>query len=149
MTLAEPVPAGVGARAPAFTLDTIDGTSVGIVPGKVNVVFFWATWSEPDKKSLPPLQALYEKHRAEGLTLLGISIDEEPKGVAEFVRTYGVRFPVAWDRGRVVAERYRPASEPTYYVIDHAGIVRFVNAGWHDGDDEIVKDQVASLLSSR
>lgn len=138
--------AAVGQKAPPVDLSTIDGKRARIVAGKVNVVFFWATWSEPDKKSFPPYQRLWEKHRDEGLTLLGISVDEEPSGIAEFARTVGASFPVAWDAGHFFSERYAPATEPTSYVIDRKGFVRFVNNGWHDGEITSIEAQVEQLL---
>lgn len=139
-------PAAVGQPAPAIDLRAIDGTPARIVPGKVNVVFFWATWSEPDKKSMPPYERLWERHREEGLTLLGLSVDDEPGGVAELAHTYGARFPIAWDAGHRVADRYAPPAEPTSYVIDRKGVVRFVHWGWHEGEMEPIEAEVIALL---
>ena len=92
------------------------------------------------------MEELYQRWRSEGLTVLGVSIDDEARGVAEFAHTYGATFPVAWDHGHEVANRYRPQSDPTYYVIDRKGVIRFVNFGWHDGEQVEIARQVESLL---
>ena len=76
-------------------------------------------------------------------------VDDEPDLVEEFARAQGIRFPVAWDRGLVTANRYQPATMPTTYVIDAAGVVRHVAHGYQDGDDVEIERQVALLASPR
>lgn len=136
----------VGARAPELSLQSLDGAPVGVVPGKVNVVFFWATWSGPDKTAMPKLQEVYARRAEAGLAVLGISVDDEVTGVAEAARQWGARFPIAWDRDRRVAQLYEPSCEPMYFVIDRTGIVRFTHCGYRDGDADRIDEEVASLL---
>lgn len=94
---------------------------------------------------LGKLEELNVRFAAAGLAIVALSIDDEPKGLAEFAKTYGLRFPIGWDAGHRIAEVYRPASDPTTYVIDRSGIIRFVHAGYHDGEAEIIASEVESL----
>ncbi len=138
--------ATVGSRAPAFSLTSVDGAPAGIVPGKVNLVFFWATWSAPDQKSMPKLQEVYERRGEAGLAILGISVDDEVTYVAEAARQWGARFPIAWDHDRKIVDLYKPSCEPMYFVIDRSGIVRFAHCGYRDGEADRIDDEIASLL---
>lgn len=135
-----------GRDAPPFTVRDLDGREVGLAPGRVNLVFFWATWSEPDKKAVPRLQEIFLRHGPSGLALLGLSVDDEPRDVAAFVRTYGGSYPVAWDQERRVAELYAVRCEPTYFVIDRRGGVRFEHCGYREGEAERIEAEVVELL---
>jgi peroxiredoxin len=136
---------GVGQAAPPVSLKTIDGAPLSLARGKVTVLVFWATWSVPDKRELIKLEELNVRFAAAGLAIVALSIDDEPKGLAEFAKTYRLRFPIGWDAGHRIAEVYRPTSDPTTYVIDRSGIIRFVHAGYHDGEAEIIASEVESL----
>lgn len=143
---AEPAPGpGVGQLAPRISTKSIDGAPLTFVPGKVTLVVFWATWSEPDKKELIKLQELYLRHGPAILAVIALSVDDEPTHLAEFAKTYGLRFPIGWDAERRIAAVYRPATDPATYVVDRAGIIRFVHHGYHDGEAEEISSEVASL----
>src|SRR5215208_350242 len=66
-------------RAPDFELRDAEGKVVRLsdYAGKVVLVDFWATWCGPCKSSIPWLIELSEKYKAEGLVVLGVSMDEE------------------------------------------------------------------------
>jgi hypothetical protein len=75
-----------------------------------------------------------------------VNIDDEATLIEDFRKTYGLTYTVEWDRDHRLAGIYRPASEPALYVVDRAGIVRFVHGGWRDDDGSKVADEVYSLL---
>ncbi|HSO35808.1 MAG TPA: TlpA disulfide reductase family protein [Labilithrix sp.] len=135
----------VGAPAPGLSMKAIDGSTVTLARGKVTLVVFWATWSEPDKKELIKLQELHARLGPGTVAVIAVAVDDEPAHLAEFAQTYGLRFPIAWDAGRRVAESYRPSAEPSTYVIDRAGIIRFVHRGYHDGEAEEIATEVTAL----
>lgn len=137
----------VGAPAPAFELDARGGgkQSLAAHAGKVVIVDFWATWCQPCKQSFPAYQALAARVGSE-LAIVGISQDDDDKGIAAFVADTGAKFPVAWDDGKTVARAYDPPSMPTAFVIDKNGIVRFVHVGYRAGDEAELESEVRSLL---
>jgi cytochrome c biogenesis protein CcmG/thiol:disulfide interchange protein DsbE len=138
----------VGAQAPAFELPARLGQG-SVSPeahrGKFVIVDFWATWCEPCRQSFPFYQRLVNVHGGR-LVVLGVSVDEEPGGIAEFARQTGANFPIAWDEGQAVAARYQPSTMPTSYALDENGIVRFVHAGFRAGDEAILEERVGSLM---
>jgi peroxiredoxin len=80
------------------------------------------------------------------LEVIGISVDEEPSGIPAFAEATGVKFPLAWDEGQGAAKSYQPPTMPTSYVVDKNGVVRFVHAGFTQGDDEQIKSEASSLF---
>lgn len=112
--------------------------------GKVVLVDFWATWCEPCRQSFPAYQKLMDRSGG-AFIVLGISVDEEPTQIAQFVSETGVRFPIAWDEGQVAAGAYAPPTMPTSFVIDENGIVRFVHTGYRSGDELKLEQRIQSL----
>lgn len=138
----------LGERAPEFDLPGEAGgapLSLAAHAGKVVIVDFWATWCDPCRESFPFYQSLSDKY-GERLAVLGISVDEEPSGIAKFVAETGVKFPVGWDEGQVVAGRYEPETMPTSYIIDKNGVIAHVHAGFREGDEESLTHHVEQLL---
>lgn len=137
----------VGASAPPLELPTPDGkgrVTLADHGGKVVMVDFWATWCEPCRKSFPAYQKLVERSGGK-LTVIGVSVDEDPTGIAAFVAETGVRFPIAWDEGQKAAESYAPPTMPTSFTLDENGIVRFVHAGYELGDELALEQEITSL----
>ena len=124
----------VGRPAPPLVLQTLDGRSIATrdLHGQVVLVTFWATWCDPCREELPLFSAYAERHAAQGLRVLGFSLDSAedlPK-----VRTVAatLRFPVGL-LGNPWAGGYgRIWRIPVSFVIDRAG--RLAYDGWGDKD---------------
>ena len=138
-----------GQQAPDFTVASQNNqgsTTLSKLSGKVVVVDFWATWCGPCKKSFPKLQELNVKYKASGLEIVGISEDDEKGGIADFGSTLGAKFFIGWDQDKSIAGKWHVEAMPTSFVIDKKGIVRFVHAGYHDGDEAEIEKEVKGLL---
>jgi peroxiredoxin len=138
----------IGAPAPAFELREVSGgaeQSLRAHAGKVVIVDFWATWCQPCKQSFPAYQKLLGE-LGSGVVVVGISQDDDAKGIPAFVAETGAKFPIVWDDGKSVAKAYDPPSMPTAFVIDKNGIVRFVHVGYRDGDEATLEEEARSLL---
>ncbi|MBU0741284.1 TlpA family protein disulfide reductase [bacterium] len=152
--LAPPAAAGedLGA-APGFTLETPGGEMMSLddalAKGPV-ILDFWATWCGPCRKALPHLQALYEEHEGDGLTVIAVSTDEprnRPK-ITATVRSLGLTFPVLIDGDKEVARLYRVDAVPTTFVISPAGRVTAYHRGYREGDEKQLAREVRELLAS-
>ena len=137
-----------GDKAPQFALDSMNGAGkMTIAPGKVTIVDFWATWCEPCKKSFPKLQELYVKYKSNGLEIVAVSVDDEKNGITDFAKTHGgAKFPVGWDDGKKLAEKWKPENMPTSYIVGKDGTVKFIHRGYHDGEENEVEKELKSLL---
>lgn len=130
----------VGGRAPLF------GTDLNAAKGNVIVVHVWASWCMPCQKAMPKLEALYRKHKAAGLSIVAISVDDEEPDAADFVKSLGLTYPTPWDGARKLVEAWKPRTMPTTYVVDREGVVRFLHGGYSDGEEVAIEREVKGLL---
>ena len=138
----------IGATAPPFELPARSGdgkVALAETSGKVVIIDFWATWCEPCRDSFPVYQRMVDKFGGK-LVVIGVSVDEEPDGIAKFAADTGAKFDLVWDEGQVLSERYKPPTMPTSYILDKNGVVRFVHAGFKSGDDAQIESEVSSLV---
>lgn len=63
--------------------------------GRVVLLNFWATWCAPCREEFPELARLQERHRAAGLTVVGVStdFDRERAAVEKFLAEQRPPFP--------------------------------------------------------
>jgi peroxiredoxin len=138
----------VGAPAPDFSLAPIGGGEpIGpkSFSGKVVIVDFWATWCTPCRESFPAYQRMIDKFGGE-LVVVGVSVDDDPKGIDAFRSATGVKFPLVWDEGQAAAGVYKPGTMPTSFVLDRNGIVQFIHQGFRTGDASAIEEHVQALL---
>src|SRR5262249_28536659 len=141
-------PLGAAARpAPSFTVRTLEGKPLRSTDlrQKPLVVDFWATWCAPCKASLPHLSTMQTRYEKQGLTVIGMSVDEGGvQSVRKFANQLGVKFTLAMANDDVL-DAYGPIrSIPTTFFINRKGdIVRRV-VGYID--DETMEDYVKEIL---
>jgi len=114
----------VGAKAPDFEIETIDGEdySLSSMKSKYTLVVFWATWCENCKVEIPRINEARSLFDRAGVDIIAISIDEEENLIKDYVRNNGISFKVAsdflgWD-GAIVSD-YAVYATPTMYIIDN------------------------------
>lgn len=118
------------ARAPSFTLPTLDGGEVSLADyeGQPVVLDFWASWCPNCNKTAPHLTRFAEERS--DVAVIGINMDREGKStIQDHVDKYGVKYPVALDEAGSVTETYRVTATSTYIFIDAEGVIRDIKAG--------------------
>jgi len=138
-----------GARAPAFSGSALAGgetLDLASHRGSVVLVDFWASWCEPCEQAMPALERLYQRYRGSGLVIIGVSEDRAENNARTFLSRTRVSFPVMFDGDHSVANRYRPATMPTTFLIDRRGVVRHVHSGYRAGDAATLERQIRDLL---
>jgi cytochrome c biogenesis protein CcmG, thiol:disulfide interchange protein DsbE len=143
----------IGQPAPDFTVAAVVNgkgkVALGELRGKVVLVDFWGTFCEPCKQSFPKLQDLHTKYGSSGLRIVGISEDDaDSKGeIPGFASALGAKFTLGWDEDKSIARSYKPPTMPSSFLIDKKGVVRYVHAGYHDGDELHVDKEIKELLA--
>jgi len=122
-----------GDQAPPLRGNRPDGEihKVDYTANKVTVVNFWATWCVPCKDEMPELQALHEKHGADGLGIVGVVKGNDPDAaIQNFCDSLGVRYPVIRTHRGIMPMWRGVGALPATFLIDGSGKIlrRYVGA---------------------
>jgi len=136
-----------GDSAPDFTLLTLTGEPFQLRDHRRRVVVlnFWATWCPPCVEETPSLRRFAEQMRGLGVTVVGVSVDQDAEALQRFVSQFQLSFPIARDPDRVVASRYGTFKFPESYIIDHNGRIAKKTIGATDWQDPHIISFVQSL----
>ena len=88
---------------------------------KIVIIDFWATWCSPCRRSIPDLIDIQNKYENK-VVIIGISLDRETKpDVVQFIKDYGINYPVAYGTTEVVEAFGDIEAIPTSFIIDKSG----------------------------
>jgi thiol-disulfide isomerase/thioredoxin len=127
--------AGFRKAAPDWQLSDVEGKAVKFsdFKGKVVILDFWATWCPPCRAEIPGFVALQKKYADKGLTVIGVSLDEQgPSVVKPFMRKFGVNYPVVMGNQKIVLDYGGFTAIPTTFIIDRQGNIVAVHEGLTD-----------------
>jgi thiol-disulfide isomerase/thioredoxin len=88
--------------------------------GKPVLLEFWATWCPPCRKSIPHLNAVYEKYRAKGLEIVGVT-DENDATVRKFQEKIPMKYNVAIQAPSSLFQQFGVEGIPTAFLADRNG----------------------------
>jgi cytochrome c biogenesis protein CcmG/thiol:disulfide interchange protein DsbE len=138
----------VGDRAPQFRIVTDHGKTITPTDfgGKLLVLNFWASWCVPCVQEIPSLEAFHEEFEKQGVVVVGISMDANPRLYQQFLEQYNVGFQTARDPSWDISASYGTFQIPETYIIDTRGRVvqKIINAqNWMN---PVFLDSVRKLL---
>ena len=121
LVLATPTPAA----NLKFSFKDIDGKKVSLsqFKGKVIILDFWATWCVPCKAEIPDFIELQKKYGAQGLQIIGLSVDDSMAMAKKYATEMKMNYPVLLADGKEdILRAYDPIkSIPVSVVIDRQG----------------------------
>jgi thiol-disulfide isomerase/thioredoxin len=116
--------------------------------GHVAVIDFWASWCAPCKASFPFYAALSREYAARGVTLVAVSVDEDPAAYAAFVAKFHPPFATLRDTAHRLVEAVQVPTMPTCFLVDRRGRVRFMHGGFHGAATEReLRAELVTLLA--
>ena len=134
---AAPKPEIQEAAAPDFSIADLQGNTLTLAgyEGKVLFINFWATWCPPCRKEIPDFIEAYKELKAEGLEILGLSVDQTTAGaLLEWVRKTGINYPIALATPEIL-RAYEPGEFiPATIVVDRKGVIRYRQSELMDKD---------------
>ena len=110
--------------APALTLETLDregAISLADYRGQALVLNFWASWCEPCKDEAPLLEETWQRHRDEGLVVIGIDAQDFRTDAQRFVERYGLTYPIAFDGQGASLGRFGNTGFPETWFVGRDG----------------------------
>ena len=118
----------VGRPAPPLVATTLDGETFDLAAQgeRVVLVNFWASWCPPCRDEMPLLDGYLRRHRAEGLEVVGMSLDRrgERRDAERAMRPFS--YPAALVDGARSNGFGMPRALPVTYVVDRKGLLRAV-----------------------
>jgi len=144
-------PSFKGKRAPNFALRNLSGKSISLkdYAGKPVVVNFWATWCPPCLQEMPWFEEFTRKYAGPGLTVLGLSVDNElnsatPEKIAATVKRLDVTYPILLSNKSMKA-LYGPVHQlPETFYINRKGVI--VEDVWGHTDKEMMEKYIREIV---
>ena len=123
----------VGDPAPDKELAALDGAGAGSLAdyrGRWVLVNFWASWCEPCREEAPALESFHRDREADGVTVLGINLDDASDDARAFVDEFGLTYPQLRDGdGRERRDAYGMTGFPETFLVDPQGRIALIRRG--------------------
>jgi thiol-disulfide isomerase/thioredoxin len=134
--------------APDFSFTTLEGEHMALedLMGKVVLIDFWATWCAPCVAATPGLERLQKKLKDDPFIILGVSADRDQAPWKEFIDKHKLSWPQYFDDRRMMASKFRVTGYPTYVLVDHEGVVRYLKLGWSSQVDAEIENNARKLV---
>ncbi len=140
-------------RVPEYEAPDLDGKPVSFADhrGEVVLVNVWATWCGPCRVEMPSIQALYDRFKDRGFTVLAVSVDAGPRyreKVIEFMEEEGLDLPVLLDPEGRIMRTLRTVGVPETFVLDREGriVKRLIGAtNWDSGANRALIEQLLQM----
>ncbi|MBL9207706.1 MAG: TlpA family protein disulfide reductase, partial [Opitutaceae bacterium] len=147
-------PLKIGALAPDFTTQTLDGKEVKLsdFKGKVVILDFWATWCGPCMAAMPHTQQVAAQYKEQGVVVLGSCTNDARSKFESWVKSNAATYPdILWTHDKAERGADRASNKlfgvrgiPTQFIIDRSGKVVDIVIGYLKG--EVILD--ASLAKA-
>ncbi|HEV8202071.1 MAG TPA: TlpA disulfide reductase family protein [Candidatus Polarisedimenticolia bacterium] len=141
-----------GTPAPAFEAVRMNGGTISLASlrGRVVLLNFWGIACPPCRIEMPELEKIRRRYVDQGLEILGIEEMNASAGEASrFVDAIGVRYPILLDPQERIGRLYRLEAHPTTVIVDRAGRIAWINAGYLRGDEREIDQAVRDALAMR
>jgi peroxiredoxin len=131
----------VGDKAPAFTLESIDGKNISLsdFQGKTVLIVFTSVNCKECEGQMPYLVGAYQQANGNLVVLDIYHMIFDPRLVKDYVNNKQfTTFPSLPDPNNTVANAYGATRyPPTNFIIDAAGIIKYKKIGPFQSQEEI------------
>lgn len=80
--------------------------------GKYTLAFFWASWSDEAREEAATIQSIHQKYAAKGLSILGVTYEDEIQDSMDAITELGLKFPSIVDVEEQIAAPFDIGSIP-------------------------------------
>ena len=116
----------IGSEAPEIRQQTPDGGTMALseLRGKYVLLDFWASWCKPCRFENPAMKQVYDRYRAKGFEIFGVSLDRDHAAWTGAIQADGINWKHVSDLGfwsNAAALEYGVSSIPFTVLIDREG----------------------------
>jgi cytochrome c biogenesis protein CcmG, thiol:disulfide interchange protein DsbE len=139
----------VNKRAPQIDRVDLNGSRIDLksLRGKVVLLNFWATWCAPCLIEMPAFSAWQQQYAAQGLQVVGISMDDDAAPVRKLIARLNTKYPIAMGDAKLGEQYGGVMGLPLTYLIDRNGVVRMRFQG--ETELKSIEAELKPLLKSR
>lgn len=131
-----------GTPAPAFTLQSVTGSTHSLADYKGKVVYLdlWASWCGPCREETPKLKTLHEKYKDDArIAFVSIAVADKTDNWKKAVADDKPTWTQLIDKDNLVADAYVAHSIPKFVIIDKQGNIVNADAPRPSSEKEIEK----------
>src|SRR3984957_5011359 len=114
--------------------------------GKVVLIDFWTYSCINCLRSVPYVEAWWEKYKNDGLVVIGVhtpefAFEKDPANVAKSLADLKITYPVAIDSNYAIWKAFNNEYWPAHYFIDANGSIRYhhFGEGKYDESEEVIQ----------
>jgi cytochrome c biogenesis protein CcmG, thiol:disulfide interchange protein DsbE len=135
--------------APAFARTSLDNQSVDLagLRGRVVLLNFWATWCAPCQVEMPRFVHWQEKYQGDGLSIVGVSMDDDSEPVKALVGQRNLNYPIVMGDEKLGLAYGGVLGLPVTYLIDRQGVIRARYQG--ESNLDAMEAAIRQLLAKR
>ena len=98
-------------------------TAAGLPPARLIILDLFATWCPPCQQETPLLREFDRAYRAQGLEIIGISVQERAETVRAYAKRYALEYPILVDADGALFRLAGAGGLPTKILLDPSGRV--------------------------
>lgn len=142
---ANPPALRAGKPAPQIAGTTLDQKQITLASyrGKVVLLDFWASWCTPCLQQMPQFVHWQKQWAAQGLQIIGVSLDDDPKDARKIATRYRLNYPVLMGTPQM-ADQYGILGLPQVVLIGRSGSIAEVHSG--EEPPENLHESIQKLL---